>query len=153
MSELQTRCIEAIRAGKATSALALAEELGIDRKSANNVLSGLRRNGSVSYEMVNPRAIDWTTVRVLGDEGKKARAPKRKRQKAEPVETALAHSQSSDDLAEAITVTFTRSEVARLAVLAQELTNLVATLEASPPLGREGAFLVGLVAKLHAKGA
>lgn len=154
MSELQEKCIKAIRAGKATSALALAEELGIDRKGANNVLSGLRRNGSVTYEMVNPRAIDWTTVRVLGDEGKKARAPKLKTPKADVVTYPLsAVVEPEADLAEAITVTFTREEIEHLEAMHAHLGALVETLKASPPLGKEGAFLVGLVAKLHAKGA
>lgn len=154
MSELQDRCIAAIRAGKATSAQALADEIGTDRKTANNVLSGLRRSGAVGYEMKHARAIDWTTVRVLGDEGTKARAPKMKKPKADVVTYPLsAVTEPEPDLAEAITVTFTREEIAHLEGLHAHLGALVETLKASPPLGREGAFLVGLVAKLHAKGA
>lgn len=68
MSPLQQKAMAAIQAGRATSAQALADELGTDRKNANNVLSAMRRNGTVAYEMVNPRAIDWTTVRVVREQ-------------------------------------------------------------------------------------
>lgn len=154
LSPAQQKTIEAIRAGKATSMDALAKALGTDRKGASNAIGAVRRAGAVTYKMIHPRAIDWSTIRVVGRDPKhdkpiKARAvspsaAKRSRRRvvrderpapepAVPTTTIVGSTAlllNTDDIARI------RTLVGQARAACDELETLAATAEKSPTIGK-----------------
>jgi hypothetical protein len=147
-SPLGEKVLAAIRAGKATNIESLAEAMGVDRRAATDALTRLRVGGFVTYEKLHLRAIDWTTVAVVGE--KRAKVSKRTA-KAKPSKAAT----SPDGLEDCTSVTYQPEEIAALVelegtlrVALDKVSEVVRALQASPRLGPKGAAAMRLIATL-----
>jgi len=129
------------------------------------VLGGLRRNGTVAYEMLHARAIDWTTIRVIGEHAPKKKARAQRPPKAAPIEqpstpapepAPVAAAEAATALEDCISVTYDASTAIAtlegreraLRTMADEIAAELAVLRQQPKLGPKGARAMQLIAEI-----
>jgi len=149
------KIIDAIRAGRTTPE-ALCAAVNLDRIGLSSAIGYMRRQGVIAYDKISPTQIDWTSLRVLGEEPAPKAAPKKTKAKAAapaPVEAAadsieLARGATIDDG----TIEMFKRWAESLRAKATEIDAMVVVLEELPRLGAEGALVFRLLGKLHGQG-
>jgi len=153
LTPLQLSVLQAVKAGHASSLDAFAAQLNASTREASQCLFNNVRAGLLDVRREGKKVI-YSTFRVSkrGEEMLAAtlgEAPTRKPRAPKATKQATGGAPSEDELEASTTVTFSPAEIEQLASLADALTAIVATLRSSPVNGKDGAYLMRLLAKVH----
>lgn len=160
LTDQQSRALKFIKRGRVRDAYHMAEAIGSDRKRVISLLHRMRKKGLIDFQNRHARALDWESLRVLGDGEAPAatrRAAKPRTKKTTPTKRTprrrVSRSQAaehaalkpSSPLMQATAVLFNAEEIEQLGELAKSLRTAADSIEAIAAVARQspafGTFL------------